>query len=62
MNWALLEEFDGDIEPIRITSLGFVVQETTECVTIAQNYCSDPEQVSSLMTIPNGCIKQMTVL
>ena len=60
--WALLSEFQGDIEPIHIVSYGIVVQETEYCVTIAQNYGIDPEQVSNLMTIPKGCIKQMIEL
>ena len=61
-NWALLTEFEGDIEPIHITSYGIMIQETEDCITIAQNYGTDPEQVSNLMTIPRGCIKLMTDL
>lgn len=61
-DWTLLNELEGDIEPIRIVSYGVVVQETEDCITIAQNYGIDPEQVSNLMTIPKGCIKQMIEL
>lgn len=59
-NWSILEEFNGDIEPIKITSYGVLFQETEDCITIAQNYGTNPEQVCNLMTIPKGCIKNIT--
>ena len=58
--WSLLEEFEGDIEPIKIVSFGVLIQETEDCVTIAQNYGLNPKQACSLMTIPKGCIKKIT--
>lgn len=62
MNWSLLNEFDGDIEPIKIVSYGVLIQETEDCITIAQNYGEDPKQCCSLMTIPKGCIKEKVIL
>lgn len=62
MNWSLLNEFDGDIEPIKIVSYGVLIQETEDCITIAQNYGEDPKQCCSLMTIPKGCIKEKRVI
>lgn len=62
MHWSLMEEFDRDIEPIKIISYGVLIQETEECVTIAQNYGGDPKQCCSLMTIPKGCIKEKKVI
>ena len=62
MNWSLLNEFDGDIEPIKIISYGVIIQETEECVTIAQNYGVNSNQCCSLMTIPKGCIKEKKVI
>ena len=59
MNWSLVEEFAEDIEPIKIVSYGVLIQETKDCVTIAQNYGLNPLQCCSLMTIPKGCIKKM---
>lgn len=56
-NWALLSEFEAEIEPVYITSYGVIVQETDDFITIAQNYGINPEQVCNLMTIPKGCIK-----
>ena len=58
--WSLLEEFDADIEPIKIVSYGVLIQETEDCITIAQNYGTNPLQCCSLMTIPKGCIKKIT--
>ena len=62
MQWRLMKELEGDIEPIRITTYGVVIQKTKECITVAQNYSTSPEQVSSLMTIPRGCIKKIIEL
>ena len=61
-NWNFIQDFDGDIEPIKIISVGFLLQENDDVVTIAQNYGTDPEQVCNLMTIPKGCIKQITTI
>ena len=62
MNWTSMDELDGDIEPIKIISYGVLIQETEECVTIAQNYGKNPDQCCSLMTIPKGCIKEKKVI
>lgn len=58
-SWSLISELDGEIEPIKIISYGTIVQETDDCVTIAQNYGLNPEQFCNLMTIPRGCIKEI---
>lgn len=60
MGWTLLNNdgiFDGDVEPIKITTYGVVIQETDDFIIVAQNIGKDPKQVCSLMTIPKGCIK-----
>ena len=62
MNWTLMDELDGDIEPIKIISYGVLIQETEDCITIAQNYAENPNQCCSLMTIPKGCIKEKKVI
>ena len=62
MNWTLLDEFDDDIESIKIVSYGVLIQETEDCITIAQNYGENPEQCCSLITIPKGCIKERAVI
>lgn len=62
LSWSLLEEFEGDIEPIKIVSYGVLIQETEDCITIAQNYGVNPNQCCSLMTIPKGCIKEKKVI
>ena len=57
-NWILLsDKLDEDV--IRITTYGFLIQETEEFVTIAQNYGTNPEQICNLTLIPKGCIKSM---
>lgn len=60
MEWTILADLEGDIEPIKIFSFGALIQETKDTITIAQNYGINPEQVCSLMTIPKGCIKKIT--
>ena len=61
-HWNLVEDFDGDIEPIKIVSIGFLLQENDDIVTIAQNFGTNPEQVCNLMTIPKGCIKEIVTI
>ena len=60
MRWSLKEELD--IEPVRITSYGVLIQETEECVALAQNYGNNPSQYCSIITIPKGCIKEKKVI
>lgn len=62
MNWSLIDEFEEDIEPIKIISYGILIQETKDCITIAQNFGFNPKQCCSLMTIPKGCIKTKTII
>ena len=61
-NWILMEELNGDVEPIKITTYGVLIQETDTCYTIAQNYGVEPEQVCNFMTIPKGCVTKITEL
>lgn len=60
--WSLVKEFEGEIEPIKIISYGVLIQETEDCITIAQNFGLNPAQCCSLMTIPKGCIKKITTI
>ena len=62
MRWEYVEDFQGDIEPIKIVSYGVLIQETEDCITIAQNYGFNPPQCCSMMTIPKGCIKTRTII
>lgn len=50
----------GDVEPIRIFTYGALVQEDLNYIVVAQNYGTYPEQCSSLMSIPKGCIQKIT--
>lgn len=56
LKWSLLDEIDGDIDPIKITTYGVLIQETEQAISLAQNFGHDPQQFCSLMTIPKGCI------
>ena len=60
--WTLLSDICEDIQPIKITTIGFLIQETDDCITVAQNYGIDPEQACNFMTIPKGCIKKIEEL
>lgn len=62
LQWMFLSDIPEDIDIVRIISFGVVVKETDEFITIAQNYGFNPEQCSSLMTIPKGCIKSIDVI
>ena len=49
-DWTYVE--DVDEKPMDCISVGFLIEETNDSVTIAQNYGLKPEQVCNLMTIP----------
>lgn len=56
-DWTLME--DVDEKPVNCISIGFLLKETDDYVTIAQNYGLEPEQVCNLITIPKCSIKNI---
>lgn len=61
--WILLEDFkDEQCDPIKIVSYGIIVKETDDYLVIAQNYGSNPSQISNTTAIPKGCIIQQNII
>lgn len=61
--WILLEDFkDEQCDPIKIVSYGIIVKETDDYLVIAQNYGSNPPQISNTTAIPKGCIIQQNII
>lgn len=58
--WTLMTELEGEIQPIHIISYGVLLQDNEKTITIAQNYGINPLQACSFMTIPKGCIEEIT--
>lgn len=56
-DWTLIDEVDE--KSMDCISVGFLLKETDECVTIAQNYGLKPKQVCNLITIPKCSIKNI---
>ena len=56
-DWTLLE--DVDEKSLDCISVGFLLKEMDNCVTIAQNYGIKPEQVCNIITIPKCSIKNI---
>ena len=56
-DWTYVE--DVDEKPMDCISVGFLLKETEDSVTIAQNYGLKPEQVCNIMTIPKCSIKNI---
>ena len=56
-DWTLME--DVDEKSLDCVSVGFLLNETEEHVTIAQNYGLKPKQVCNLITIPKCSIKNI---
>lgn len=54
-DWTYIEDVDEKI--MNCVSVGFLLKETDDSVTIAQNYGLKPEQVCNLMTIPKCSIR-----
>ena len=59
-DWELLEDVDNKL--LDCVSVGFLIKETDEQITIAQNYGIKPEQVCNLMTIPRCSIRDIKEL
>ena len=59
-DWSLLEEIDN--KPVNCISVGFLIENTKEHITIAQNYGFKPEQVCNLITIPKCSVKNIKKL
>ena len=56
-DWTLIE--DVDEKSLDCISVGFLLKETDNHVTIAQNYGIKPEQVCNLITIPKCSIRNI---
>ena len=56
-DWVLME--DVDEKPVNCTSVGFLLKETDDYITIAQNYGLEPEQICNLITIPKCSIRNI---
>lgn len=59
-DWTLME--DVDEKSLNCISVGFLLKETDNHVTIAQNYGLKPEQVCNLITIPKCSINNIRIL
>lgn len=56
-DWTLIE--DVDEKSLDCVSVGFLLKETDDYVTIAQNYGLEPKQVCNLITIPKCSIRNI---
>ena len=56
-DWTLIEDVDEN--SLECVSVGFILKETDDYITIAQNYGLEPEQVCNLITIPKCSIKNI---
>lgn len=56
-DWTPIEDVDEN--SLDCVSVGFMLKETDDYVTIAQNYGLEPEQVCNLITIPKCSIKNI---
>ena len=55
--WDCVESY-LDMVPAEVTSIGWLLSKTRQSVTLVQNF-SPNGLVSSSITIPRGCIKEM---
>ena len=61
--WTLSEDMNkSDTEPTIISSVGIILYNETDYITITQNWGFNPVQYSGLTTIPKGCIKDVFLL
>jgi hypothetical protein len=55
------ESAEYNLDPIHIQSVGFLVGQTAEYITLLQTLAED-EGFMNRFTIPQGCIKKITTL
>lgn len=61
--WILEEDIKSlKVKPDNITSIGFILDNNIDYITIVQNWKLTSTQYSGLTTIPKGCIKNITLL
>ena len=53
--WQLTDDFE-DFPPVTAVTLGFIVAEDKQHITIAQSLASPPQQVCNTISIPKGSI------
>jgi hypothetical protein len=59
--WELLNEIEP-VLPIHCISVGFLIDEKPEYKTIALNMSESGNQICGRITIPNVCIKNISIL
>lgn len=57
--WEIKEDM-GQLRPACVDSVGFLLEDRDDYVTIAQSDTDD--QVLGRLTIPRGCIKEISVI
>ena len=62
--WQFLDDFNTEL--VRVTSVGFIVEETDDLIALSSNYAestiNSPEQVNGVMTIPKCAIISISSL
>ncbi len=60
-HWQSSEDLE-EIEPMVCKSVGWLLQENSNCVVIAPHNCEDTKQMCGDMTIPTLAITKITAL
>lgn len=59
-NWARLD--DLEVCPLKCESVGWLIKETEDYISIAQNYCEEEKLVSDTMTFPKKIVTKISDL
>lgn len=59
-NWAQLDNIE--VGPLKCESVGWLIKETEDYISIAQNYCEEENLVADTMTFPKKIVTKISDL
>jgi len=59
-NWSFIDQLD--LGPLECVSVGFLIKETDEYISIAENYNESEGLVADTMTFPKAIVKKVEEL
>ena len=59
-NWAYLDSLE--VSPLTAVSVGMVVRETDDFISIAQSYSEETGLIADTLTIPKSVVKEIVEL
>ena len=58
-NWDSLERHRKESRPSRCRSIGYLIESSDRCITVAQSMSTDSQNISDTMSIPRKAITRV---